>query len=87
MYRSIIAISLGFALIQLPKLAGDQKASPPGSAQEVTGAVHKYDEVLPKCSPDGRWLAFEYHETSDPDYPHVGIMDLSQGLRLTPWEA
>ena len=83
MYRSIVAISLGFALIQLPKLAGDQRASPPGSAQEVTGAAHKYDEVLPKCSPDGRWLAFEYHETSDPNYPHVGIMDLSQDSH--PW--
>jgi Tol biopolymer transport system component len=83
MYRLIVAISLGLALIQAVKLAGDQKASPPASAQEVTGAVQKYDELLPKCSPDGRWLAFEYHETSDPNYPRVGIMDLSQDSH--PW--
>lgn len=83
MRTSIIAILLGFALIQQPKLAGGQKASPPASAQEVTGAVHKYDEMLPKCSPDGRWLAFEFHEVSDPNYPRVGIMDLSQDSH--PW--
>jgi len=83
MHTSIIAILLGFALIQQPKLAGGQKASPPASAQEVTGAVGKYDEVLPKCSPDGRWLAFEFHEASDPNYPRVGIMDLSQDSH--PW--
>ena len=83
MYRLIVAISLGLALIQAPKLAGDQKVSPPASAQEVTGAVHKYDEVLPKCSPDGRWLAFEFHEATDPSYPHVGIMDLAQDAH--PW--
>ena len=34
MHTSIIAILLGFALIQQPKLAGGQKASPPASAQE-----------------------------------------------------
>jgi Tol biopolymer transport system component len=83
MHTSMIAILLGFALIQQPKLAGGQKASPPASAQEVTGAVGKYDEVLPKCSPDGRWLAFEFHEASDPNYPRVGIMDLSQDSH--PW--
>lgn len=83
MRRLIVASSLGLALIQGPQIVSDQKASPPASAQEVTGAVHKYDEVLPKCSPDGRWLAFEFHEASDPSYPHVGIMDLTQDSH--PW--
>lgn len=82
--RSRLTISLGLALAIWPSLArSDWKNRPPASAQEVTGAVHKYDEVLPKCSPDGRWLAFEYHETSDPNYPHVGIMDLTQDSH--PW--
>jgi Tol biopolymer transport system component len=83
MYRSILAISLGLALTQLPKLAGDQKAGPVASAREITGEVHTYDQVLPVCSPDGHWLAFEYHETNDPNYPRVGIMDLSQDSH--PW--
>jgi Tol biopolymer transport system component len=76
-YRSVL-IALGLALALQPKLASDQEAGPPASAQEVTGGVHKYDEVLPACSPDGRWLAFEYHEISDPNYPRVGIMALGQ---------
>ena len=63
MYRLIVTISLGLALIQAPKLAGDQKASPPTTAQEVTGSVHTYDQVGPVCSPDGRWLAYISDET------------------------
>ncbi len=83
-YRSGVIISLGLALAVWPVLVrSGPKSRPPTSAQEVTGAVQKYDEVLPKCSPDGRWLAFEYHEPDDPNYPHVGIMDLSQGSH--PW--
>lgn len=42
-----------------------------------------YDEALPACSPDGHWLAFEYHEPGDPDYPRIGIMDLRQDSH--PW--
>ncbi|HVR27420.1 MAG TPA: hypothetical protein VMU26_29335 [Candidatus Polarisedimenticolia bacterium] len=83
MYRSILAISLGLALTQLPKLAGDQKAGPPARAQEITSDVHTYDQALPVCSPDGHWPAFEYHDTNDPNYPRVGIMDLSQDSH--PW--
>jgi len=83
MYRSILLTSLGLALALQMGLATAQKAAPPASAQEVTGNVHMYDEALPACSPDGRWLAFEYHEPSDPNYPRVGIMDLSQDSH--PW--
>jgi Tol biopolymer transport system component len=61
----------------------DQKAGLPASAQEVTSGVHTYDQVGPACSPDGRWLAFEYHERGVLNYPHVGIMDLSQDSH--PW--
>src|SRR2546430_15063828 len=83
MYRSIVVIWLCLALTHLPEIAGDQKAGPPASAQEVTGGVHVYGEELPACSPDGRWLAFEYQEMSHPNYSHVGIMDLSQDSH--PW--
>ena len=79
-----LLVSSCLVLAAWPTLArSDLTSPPPVSAQEITGSVHKYDEALPKCSPDGRWLAFEYHETSDPDSPHVAIMDLSQGSH--PW--
>ena len=81
---SLLMVSNCLMLTAWPILArSDREVRPPASAQEITGSVHKYDEALPQCSPDGRWLAFEYHETSDPNYPHIGIMDLSQGSH--PW--
>jgi Tol biopolymer transport system component len=81
---SLLMAANSLVLAAWPTLArSDRKIRPPASAQEITGSVHKYDEVLPKCSPDGRWLAFEYHETNDPNYPRVGIMDLSQHSH--PW--
>jgi len=49
----------------------------------VTGGLHLYDEVLPVRSPDGRWLAFEYSEMSDPNFPRIGIMDLTAASH--PW--
>jgi len=52
-------------------------------AQEVTKNVHTQGQVGPACSPDGHWLAFEYHEAAEPHYPRVGIMDLSRDDH--PW--
>ncbi len=83
MCRLNFALSVGLALTSLPTLAGNQKSGLPIGALEVTGDVHTYDQVLPVCSPDGHWLAFEFHDTSDPNYPRVGIMDLTQ--RSHPW--
>jgi Tol biopolymer transport system component len=81
---SFLIVTNCLVLASLPTIArSDGQSRPPAGAQEITESVHKYDEVLPKCSPDGRWLAFEYHETSDPNYPHVGIMDLSKDSH--PW--
>lgn len=80
---SLLMISICLMLAACANLAGSDRKNRPASAQEITRSVHKYDEVLPMCSPDGRWLAFEYHEASNPNYPHVGIMDLSQDSR--PW--
>jgi hypothetical protein len=80
---SLLMVLNCLVLAGWPTLARNDRNSLPASAQEITGSVNKYDEVLPKCSPDGRWLAFEYHEASDPNYPRVGIMDLSQHSH--PW--
>ncbi len=75
--RSVVIMSLSLALWQ-SGFSSDQKAGPPASAQEVTGIVHTDDQVGPACSPDGRWLAFEYHEPGDLNSPQVGILDLRQ---------
>lgn len=56
-----------------------QRVRPPGAAQTVTGSTKNYDELMPRCSPNGRWLAFEYHELGDPNYAQVGIMRLGAG--------
>ncbi len=80
----LLLVSLSFALALQPALTrGDGETGPPLGAQEVTSTVRMYDETLPACSTDGRWLAFEYSEIEDPNYPHVGIMDLSQDSH--PW--
>ena len=69
----MIALQVGFA--------SDREPGPPTSAQRVTGNFHTYAEVFAACSPDGRWLAFEYNELNDPDFPRVGIMRLGHGSR------
>jgi Tol biopolymer transport system component len=57
-------------------VASDRKPDPPISAQRVTGESRTFAEVFAACSPDGRWLAFEYNELQDPDFPKVGMMRL-----------
>jgi Tol biopolymer transport system component len=59
--------------------ACDREPGPPTSAQRVTGHFHTYAEVFAACSPDGHWLAFEYNELHDPDFPRVGMMRLVPG--------
>lgn len=68
LFGLMIALQVGFASDQMP--------GPPISAQRVTGEFHTYAEGFAACSPDGRWLAFEYNELQDPDFPRVGIMRL-----------
>jgi Tol biopolymer transport system component len=81
---SLLMVFNFLTLAAWPTLArSGRKSHPPVGAQEITGSVHKYDEAGPECSPDGRWLAFEYHEPGDPNYPRIGIMDLSKHSR--PW--
>jgi hypothetical protein len=70
-FALMIALQMGFTI--------DREPGPPTSAQRVTGEFHTYAEVLAACSPDGRWLAFEYNELNDPDFPRVGIMRLGHG--------
>ena len=79
----ILIVAQGLLLTLASQLLGNQNAGGPPRAQEVSGHVQMYDEVLTACSPDGHWLDFEYHELSDPDYPHVGIMDLTKESH--PW--
>ena len=81
MYRSVLIASLGLVLALQSRLASDHKSGLPTNAREVTDGVGMHDEVLPACSPDGRWLAFEYHTISDPNYPGVGIMRIRQHAR------
>jgi hypothetical protein len=66
-------------MIALVGFASDRMPGPPTSAQRVTGEFHTYAEVFAACSPDGRWLAFEYNELQDPDFPRVGMMRLVPG--------
>lgn len=80
---SVLVMALWLALIAPLGFVRDQSSGPPANARQVTRSVHLYDEVAPACSPDGRWLAFEYHEPGGPNYPHVGVMDLSQDSH--PW--
>jgi len=68
-------------MIALVGFASDRMPGPPISAQRVTGGFHTYAEVFAACSPGGRWLAFEYNELNDPDFPRVGIMRLGHGSR------
>jgi hypothetical protein len=35
---------------------------------------------MAECSPDGRWLAFEYHESSTPLAPRIGIVRRNRGI-------
>ena len=81
-YR-FIAIFAGAAFALQLASASDERSGPPATAQMVTGGLHLYDEVLPVRSPDGRWLAFEYSEMSDPNFPRIGIMDLTAASH--PW--
>ena len=69
LFGSMIALQLGFA--------NERESGLPIGAQRVTGGFHTYAEVFAACSPDGRWLAFEYNELTEPDFPRVGIMKLS----------
>src|SRR5580693_10199089 len=71
LFGLMIALQVGFA--------SDRGSGPPIGAQRVTGGFHTYAEVFAACSPDGRWLAFEYNELNDPDFPRVGMMRLAQG--------
>ena len=73
---SLVLILFGLMLALQAGFASDRKSRPPISAQRVTGGFHTYAEVFAACSPDGRWLAFEYNELTDPDFPRVGIMKL-----------
>lgn len=49
-------------------------------AQPVTVGIDKNDEVMAECSPNGRWLAFEYHEISNPLSPRIGIVRCTHGI-------
>jgi WD40-like Beta Propeller Repeat len=75
---AFVALGLALALQfgQASEMRNRRTAGPLSHAREVTGHVHKFDEIQPACSPDGRWLAFEYSEISDPNFPRVGIMRL-----------
>lgn len=70
----MIALQVGFA--------SDGETRPPINAKRVTGGFHTYAEVFAACSPDGRWLAFEYNKLNDPDFPKVGLMRLVHGRRM-----
>jgi Tol biopolymer transport system component len=77
----IFAAALSLAMVLSARLARAHHATFPANARLVIDS-HMYDDVDPVCSPDGRWLAFEYHETNDPIYPHIAIMDLTQHSNL-----
>jgi Tol biopolymer transport system component len=72
LFGLMVALQGGFA-------SGRQSGPPPIGTQRVTGGFHTYAEVFAACSPDGRWLAFEYNELNDPDFPRVGMMRLAHG--------
>jgi len=76
---SILMSLFGLMLALQVGFARDQESLPPTSALQVTRGFHTYAEVFAACSPDGRWLAFEYNERDDPDFPRVGIMRLGHG--------
>jgi WD40-like Beta Propeller Repeat len=71
---------LGILLLLLGMSAG-QSVELPANSEAAISEVKMFDEVLPACSPDGRWLAFEYHEAGAPIYPHIGIADLKERSR------
>jgi hypothetical protein len=75
-YSSALILFLGLIVASQVGFASDREPGPPIGAQRVTGEFHKYAEAFAACSPDGRWLAFEYNEHNDPDFPRVGIMRL-----------
>ncbi len=74
-----VVVLLGLTIALQVSFANDGETRPPIGAQRVTGEFHTYAEVYASCSPDGRWLAFEYNELNAPDYPRVGIMRLGHG--------
>ena len=71
-----------FGLTIALQVASGRESGPPVGAQRVTGGFHTYAEVFAACSPDGRWLAFEYNELNDPDLPRVGMLRLAHGSHL-----
>lgn len=75
-YSSALILIFGLMIALHGGFAGNRKPGPPISAQRVTGEFHTYAEVFAACSPDGRWLAFEYNELHDPDFPRIGMMRL-----------
>jgi len=80
-HSSALILFFGLMIALQVGSASDREPGPPTSAQRVTGDFHTYAEVFAACSPDGRWLAFEYNELNDPDFPRVGIMRLGHGSR------
>jgi Tol biopolymer transport system component len=76
---SLALILFGLMIAWQVGFASDRESGPPIGAQRVTGGFHTYAEVFAACSPDGRWLAFEYNELNDTDFPRVGMMRLAQG--------
>jgi Tol biopolymer transport system component len=77
---AILGLCLCVALFLQAAVAHRQASSPPDGARQVTVGMPMNDEVVAQCSPDGRWLAFEYHETGNPLYPNVGIVRRDQGV-------
>lgn len=71
-------------LLDCSLLFSQDVTSLPASAEQVTGSSNKGYEVLPACSPDGLWLAFEYTENTDPRDPHVGILRLDRSGSWRP---
>ncbi len=71
-------VVLTLLLIRPSAVATDTRIGKPGHRQRVTGGP--YAEAAPMCSPDGRWLAFEYFDAKHPDAPQIRIMQRDGGL-------
>jgi Tol biopolymer transport system component len=83
--RAILGLALlGMSLAEPPGVANYNKPVPPARSQRVTDGP--FAEVAPMCSPDGRWLAFEYFGAEQSDTPQIRIMrrhaDLSSARPL-----
>lgn len=76
-------VSLLLVLVLRVGFADGQSGNRPAKARQVTIDMGLYAEVFATCSPDGRWLAFEYNDTHDPDYPRIGILE--RGERPRTW--